>query len=59
MEHQEQMKVYQKQLQAAEKQCKVYEAQFDMYTAIKDRIYDTFSHMERLDTAIQSKIMKQ
>ena len=58
-EHQEQLRVYQVQLEAAEKQCQVYEAQLDMCTAIKNRIYDTCSHMERLGTEIQSKIMKQ
>lgn len=58
-EHQEQMKVYQVQQEAAEKQCQVYEAQLDMCTAIKNRIYDTCSHMERLATESQSKFVKK
>lgn len=58
-EHQEQMRVYKVQLEAAEKQCKVYEAQLDMCTAITSRIYDTCSHIERLATECQTKVMKQ
>lgn len=59
MEHQEQMKVYRVQQEAAERQCKVYAAHLDMCTAIKNRIYDTCSYMERLATECQTKFMKQ
>lgn len=59
MEHQEQMKVYRVQQEAAETQCRVYEAHLDMCTAIKNRINDTCSYMERLATECQIKFMKQ
>lgn len=59
MEHQEQMKVYRVQQEAAERQCKVYDAQLEMFTAIKNRIFDTCSYMEKLATECQTKFKEQ
>ena len=59
VEHQEQMKVYKIQQEAAERQCQVHEAHLDMCTAIKNRISDTCSYIERLATECQTKFIKQ
>ena len=52
IEHMEQLKVYQLQQEAARSQCQVYEA-------IKNRICETCSHVERLASECQTNFKKQ